>query len=79
MAEELKAAGIRVELDARGESVGKKIREATVGKIPYMVVVGEKEAEAHTVAVRTHKGEDLGTMTIEALREKLTEEVRLKK
>ena len=62
---ELKAAGIRVELDARSESVGKKIREAEMEKVPYMLIVGEKEVEAKTVAVRTrsasaHTGGETG-------------------
>ncbi len=51
----LREAGLRVELDDRGESIGRKIREAELRKIPYMLVVGEREAQEGTVAVREHR------------------------
>jgi len=60
----LAAAGVRVELDARGEKLGYKIREAQLQKIPYMLVVGGREAESGTVAVRLRTGEDLGAMSV---------------
>jgi threonyl-tRNA synthetase len=60
--DELAAAGVRVELDARSEKLGYKIREAQLSKIPYMLVVGGREAESETVAVRLRTGEDRGAM-----------------
>jgi threonyl-tRNA synthetase len=60
---ELAAAGVRTELDARNEKLGYRIREAQVQKVPYMLVVGNREAEDGTVSVRRRAGEDLGAMT----------------
>jgi threonyl-tRNA synthetase len=60
--EELKAAGVRAELDDRNEKVGYKIRDWEMKKVPYMLVVGEKEKAANTVSVRQHKKGDLGSM-----------------
>ena len=56
--------GFRVEVDHRNEKIGKKIREATMEKVPYMLVVGDRDMEAGTVSVRTRTGEDLGAMTV---------------
>ena len=53
-----------MEVDSRNEKIGKKIREATLEKIPYMLVVGDRDMEASTVSVRTRTGEDLGAMTV---------------
>ncbi|HEX7245008.1 MAG TPA: threonine--tRNA ligase [Solirubrobacterales bacterium] len=64
VAAELRAAGVRVEVDARSESVGKKIRAAELGRYPYMLVVGDREAEAGAVAVRSHEEGELGAMPI---------------
>ncbi len=75
----LVAAGFRVAGDYRPERVNLKIREAQVEKIPYMVVVGEKEQAAGNVAVRDRLDGDLGAMAVEALIERLTEEVRTRK
>jgi threonyl-tRNA synthetase len=61
----LTAAGIRVEVDARGEKLGYKIREAQVQKVPYMLVVGGREAEEGTVSVRRRSGEDLGALSLQ--------------
>ena len=69
------AAGIRVESDLRNEKIGYKIREAQMQKIPYMLVVGDKEAEAGSVAVRTRAGEDLGAMSLDAFLEKVRGEI----
>jgi threonyl-tRNA synthetase len=60
----LREAGLRVEIDERSESIGKKIREAEVLKVPYMLVVGDQEREAGEVAVRRHKEGDLGAMRV---------------
>ncbi len=61
VAEELRASGIRADVDDRTESVGKKIREGELKKVPYMLVVGDQEAADGTVAVRKHRKGDLGT------------------
>lgn len=73
--EALTKAGFRVEADMRSEKIGYKIREAQLQKIPYMLVVGDKEAESGEVSVRGRKAGDLGSMTVEAFIEKLREEV----
>jgi threonyl-tRNA synthetase len=74
----LAEAGIRAETDLRNEKIGFKIREAQNMKVPYMLVVGDKESEAGTVAVRSHSGGDIGAMTPDAFLEKLLEEIRAK-
>ncbi|MCL4316247.1 MAG: threonine--tRNA ligase [Gammaproteobacteria bacterium] len=65
-AEMLKKQGLRVKLDLRNEKIGFKIREYTLQRVPYLLVVGDREVENHTVAVRTRQGDDLGPMTLEA-------------
>ncbi|MBP5982016.1 MAG: threonine--tRNA ligase [Halomonas sp.] len=70
----LQKSGLRVKADLRNEKIGFKIREHTLQKIPYLLVVGDKEVEADSVAVRTRSGENLGTMTIDALIERLNTE-----
>ena len=67
--------GFRVETDLRNEKIGLKIRELSIQRVPYQLVVGDREMEHNTVAVRTRTGEDLGSMSIEAFSEKLSEEV----
>jgi threonyl-tRNA synthetase len=64
VAAELREAGVRVEVDERSESVGKKIREAELGRYPYMLVVGDRELEAGAVAVRSHEEGELGAMPV---------------
>ena len=71
----LRAAGIRAECDLRNEKITYKIREHSLNKLPYQVVVGDKEMAASLVAVRTRGGQDLGQMSIEALIERLLKEV----
>ena len=75
---QLEDAGIRTEIDLRNEKIGFKIREAQVQKIPYMLVLGDKEVEQGVAAVRSRKDGDLGTMAADALLAKLQEEVRTK-
>ncbi|HZH88439.1 MAG TPA: threonine--tRNA ligase [Chitinophagaceae bacterium] len=75
--ETLKAAGVRVEIDHRAEKIGRKIRDAEVEKIPYMLVVGERDAENNTVSVRRHGEGDLGASSIEAFIEKIEEESKI--
>ena len=77
--DKLFAAGYRVSLDDRSEKIGYKIREAQVQKVPYMLILGEKEATEGTIAVR-HRGEgDIGTMKLDAFTARLQEEVKSKK
>ncbi len=73
--EELAAEGLRVELDDRGESVGRKIREAELRKIPYMLVVGERESSDRTVSVREHRGGDTGNVGVNKFGERLQGEL----
>ncbi|QTP58951.1 threonine--tRNA ligase [Billgrantia antri] len=70
----LQKIGLRVKADLRNEKIGFKIREHTLQKVPYLLVVGDKEVEADSVAVRTRTGEDLGTMTVDAFIERVREE-----
>ena len=74
----LEELGIRTEIDLRNEKIGFKIREAQMMKVPYMLILGDKEAENGVVAVRSRKEGDLGTMTPEELIKKLLEEIRSK-
>ena len=64
-------AGVRAELDARTESVGRKIREAELRKVPYMLVVGDREAEDGTVAVRRHGEGDEGSVAVAEIADRL--------
>ena len=66
--------GFRVILDLRNEKISYKIREHSLQKLPYQVVVGDKEMQAGTVAVRTRSGEDLGAMSLEAFTARLQAE-----
>ena len=70
----LKKAGIRAVSDLRNEKIGFKIREHTLQRIPYLLVVGDREVEADSVAVRTRSGEDLGTVGVSALIEAISQE-----
>ena len=72
----LETAGVRVEADLRNEKIGYKIREAQSKKIPYMLVIGDKEAEAGTVAVRTRAGGDKGAMPLDEFASALLEQIR---
>jgi threonyl-tRNA synthetase len=76
--QELLSAGIRSELDLRSEKIGKKIREAELGKIPYMVITGRNEQVAGEVSLRRHRKGDEGNFTRTALIEKLTDEITLR-
>ena len=69
-------SGIRTELDERNEKIGYKIREAQMQKTPYMLVIGDREAESGAVAVRTRSGEDLGAMPLDAFIERITGEIK---
>ncbi|RKP45002.1 threonine--tRNA ligase [Pararobbsia silviterrae] len=77
IAQTLKKQGLRVVSDLRNEKISYKIREHTLDKVPYLLVVGDKEREAHTVAVRARGGVDLGTMPVDAFVERLRDDLRL--
>ena len=77
VAAKLSAAGVRVETDLRNEKIGYKIREAQMQKTPYMLVIGDREAESGAVAVRTRGGEDLGAMPLDAFIERITGEIKV--
>ncbi len=76
VADELAAAGVRVECDFRNEKIGYKIREAQSKKVPYMLIIGDKEAEAGSVSVRTRAGGDMGAVALDEFRDQLLEEIR---
>jgi threonyl-tRNA synthetase len=73
-----KNSELRIEIDQRSESIGKKIREATMQKIPYLIIVGQKEVEAGLVSVRSRSGQDLGQMKLEEFVEKIQKEIENK-
>lgn len=75
IANKLKESGIRVKPDLRNEKIGFKIREHTLKRVPYMLVVGDKEMEAGEVAVRTRKGDDLGKMSIDEFLVKVGQDI----
>jgi len=71
---ELEKQGFRVKLDLRNEKIGFKIREHSMQRVPYLLIIGDKELENQTIAVRTQKGEDLGSMNITDLISRLKTE-----
>jgi threonyl-tRNA synthetase len=72
----LRAAGLRVELDLRNEKITYKIREHSLQKLPYQIILGDKEVAGNLVAVRSRSGEDIGQMTLEALLQRLQTEIK---
>ncbi|MBT9613740.1 MAG: threonine--tRNA ligase [Burkholderiales bacterium] len=78
VAEEMLKSGLRVETDLRNEKITYKIREHSLQKLPYQVIVGDKEVQANKVAVRSRKGEDLGQMSVAEFIDKLKREVNAK-
>jgi threonyl-tRNA synthetase len=75
VAKALTDKGFRVESDLRNEKIGFKIREHTLQRVPYLLVIGDREVEGRSVAVRDRKGKDLGTRTVDDFIAKLSEEV----
>ncbi|HTN94445.1 MAG TPA: threonine--tRNA ligase [Gallionella sp.] len=73
--QQLRAAGLRVQMDLRNEKITYKIREHSLQKLPYQLIVGDKEVAGKLVAVRTRSGEDLGQMTLEVLLQRLKTEI----
>ncbi len=76
VAQKLRAAGLRIRLDLRNEKITYKIREHSLQKLPYQLIIGDKEVAGSLVAVRTRSGEDLGQMTLEALLQRLQTEIK---
>jgi threonyl-tRNA synthetase len=76
VAAELREAGARVELDDRSESIARKIREAELRKIPHMLVLGDREAERGTVALREHRAGDVGEVAVAELAQRIARETR---
>ena len=74
----LEQYGFRVETDLRNEKIGFKIREAQMQKVPYMLVIGDKEVESNTVSVRSRKDGDMGSMDVDAFVEKIAVEISSK-
>jgi len=72
---ELEQLGIRVKIDLRNEKIGFKIREHSMQRVPYLVIIGDKELEDQTVTVRTQKGEDLGSLSISEFTKRLKQEI----
>jgi threonyl-tRNA synthetase len=75
VAAQLEQAGLRVEVDARTESVGKKIREGELRKVPYMLVLGDNEADSKQVSVRRHREGDLGATSVEEFASRARDEI----
>jgi threonyl-tRNA synthetase len=76
VAKKLADQGFRIETDMRNEKIGLKIREATLQKVPYMAVVGEREAKERKIALRKLNGEDAGTLSVEELAQRLGRDVQ---
>jgi len=79
VAKKLQESGFRAKSDLRNEKIGFKIREHTLQRVPYMLVVGDAEMQENAVAVRTRRGEDLGKMSIDAFTQMLTDDIASKK
>ena len=77
--QELEAQGYRVKIDLRNEKIGFKIREHSMQRIPYLLIIGDKELENQTIAVRSQKGEDLGSLPLTELVTRLSQEIADKK
>jgi threonyl-tRNA synthetase len=78
VAQNLKKQGFRVQTDLRNEKITYKIREHSVQKLPYILVVGDKERDANTVAVRARGNVDLGVMSVDNLAQRLHQEIAAK-
>jgi threonyl-tRNA synthetase len=75
VAESLEKQGFRIDLDLRNEKIGFKIRQHTLGKVPYLLVIGDREVERDAVAVRTLSGEDLGQMPLDEFAQRLASDI----
>ena len=74
----LKSAGVRAEVDSRSERMNAKVRDAQLMKIPYMLVVGDKEASANAVAVRLRTNENLGATPLDTFKARITDIIKTK-
>ncbi|MDO9271324.1 MAG: His/Gly/Thr/Pro-type tRNA ligase C-terminal domain-containing protein, partial [Methylobacter sp.] len=72
---DLEKQGIRVKIDLRNEKIGFKIREHSMQRVPYLVIIGDKELEDQSITVRTQKGDDLGSLAIRDFTERLKQEI----
>jgi threonyl-tRNA synthetase len=72
---DLEKQGIRVKIDLRNEKIGFKIREHSMQRVPYLVIIGDKELEQQSITVRTQKGDDLGNLSIHEFTERLKQEI----
>jgi threonyl-tRNA synthetase len=72
---ELEGQGVRVKIDLRNEKIGFKIREHSMQRVPYLVIIGDKELEEQSITVRAQKGEDLGSLSISEFTERLKQEI----
>jgi threonyl-tRNA synthetase len=79
VADKLREAGIRVAVDLRNEKITYKIREHSIQKLPYQLVIGDKEVAAQTVSARTRSGENLAPVPLEAFISRLEDEVAARK
>lgn len=79
VAQILENQGARVKIDLRNEKIGFKIREHSMGRVPYLLIIGDKELENQTVTVRTQKGEDLGSLSMSQFTDRLFEEIEDRK
>ncbi len=77
--EKFKAEGLRTEVNVDNEKIGQKIREATIRKVPYLVIIGDKEVAEGTLSVRKQNGDNLGSMTEADLLRFLKEEIKLRR
>jgi threonyl-tRNA synthetase len=75
----LENQGFRVKIDLRNEKIGFKIREHSIQRVPYLLILGDKELDNQTITVRTQKGEDLGSLTIAEFSERMNSEIADKK
>jgi threonyl-tRNA synthetase len=75
----LEQQGVRVKIDLRNEKIGFKIREHSMQRVPYLVIIGDKELEEQTISVRTQKGEDLGNLSLGEFTERLKHEITERK
>ena len=78
MLQKVQSVGLRTSLDNRSEKIGAKIREGRLDLVPYLAVVGGKEEESNSVALRSRKEGELGEMALDAVVEKLNEEVKIR-
>ena len=71
----LEQEGVRVKIDLRNEKIGFKIRDHSMQRVPYLVIIGDKELQDQNITVRTQKGEDLGSLSISEFAERLKQEI----